>query len=283
MSDAVVVTGLGVVSPLNPDGDRERFWASLCAGETAVGAIRTFDASSYPCRVAAEVKRDLLAADLATDEVALRMATTAFERALADAGLIEVPCEPRRAGVIVGTVLGGTAAGERYLRARATGGEVATGTLESYPLRAIAAALARKAGFAGRVLTVSTACASGTDAVGLAYRTIASGSADLIVAGGVDAVCELSFSGFCALKVLTADKVRPFARNRTGLALGDGAAFLVLETANCGGASRGCGAGTDCRLRLPLRRRAPHGSASGRSGTRVRRRGRPAGRRVPSG
>jgi 3-oxoacyl-(acyl-carrier-protein) synthase len=79
---------------------------------------------------------------------------------------------------------------------------------------------------------VSTACASGTDAVGLAYRTIASGSADLIIAGGVDAVCELSFSGFCALKVLTADKVRPFARNRTGLALGEGAAFLVLEPAN---------------------------------------------------
>jgi 3-oxoacyl-(acyl-carrier-protein) synthase len=102
--------------------------------------------------------------------------------------------------------------------------------LEQYPLRAIAAFLARKAGFAGPILTVSTACASGTDAIGLAYRKISSGSADLIVAGGVDVVCELSFSGFCALKALTTDKVRPFSRNRTGLALGEGAAFLVLES-----------------------------------------------------
>jgi 3-oxoacyl-(acyl-carrier-protein) synthase len=102
--------------------------------------------------------------------------------------------------------------------------------LERYPLRTIAGFLARKAGFSGPILTVSTACSSGTDAVGLASRKIASGSADVIVAGGVDAVCELSFSGFCALKVLTVDTVRPFSRNRTGLALGEGAAFLVLES-----------------------------------------------------
>jgi 3-oxoacyl-(acyl-carrier-protein) synthase len=102
--------------------------------------------------------------------------------------------------------------------------------LERYPLRAIAAFLARKAEFSGPILTVSTACAAGTDAIGLAYRKISSGSADLIVAGGVDVVCELSFSGFCALKALATDKVRPFSRNRTGLALGEGAAFLVLES-----------------------------------------------------
>ncbi len=60
MRERVVVTGLGVVSPFNPDGDRERFWASLCAGETAVGAVRSFDASAYACRVAAEVDRRLL-------------------------------------------------------------------------------------------------------------------------------------------------------------------------------------------------------------------------------
>ncbi|MEI8189678.1 MAG: beta-ketoacyl-[acyl-carrier-protein] synthase family protein, partial [candidate division NC10 bacterium] len=67
--------------------------------------------------------------------------------------------------------------------------------------------------------------------IGLACRKIAVGSADLIVAGGVDVVCELSFSGFCSLKALTADAVRPFSRNRSGLALGEGAAFLVLESA----------------------------------------------------
>lgn len=218
-----------MVSPFNPDGDQERFWARLYAGETAVGAIRSFDAASYPCRVAAEVPRDLLQGGRAGGDPALRMAERAFERALEHAGIAAGIRAPRRAGIIVGTVLGGTTSGERYLRARALDAPGATEALTQYPLRATAAALAEKAGFTGPVLTVSTACASGTDAIGLAYRRIASGSADVMVAGGVDAVCELAFSGFCALKALTTDRVRPFSRNRTGLALGEGAAFLVLE------------------------------------------------------
>jgi 3-oxoacyl-(acyl-carrier-protein) synthase len=229
MPDAVLVTGLGVISPLNPEGDRERFWAALCAGATGVGEIRSFDASPYPCRVAAEVKRERPAEGGLETDPALAMAEVAFQLALDHAGIQPHQADRGRAGVIVGTVLGGTVSGERYLRARrADGGEVAK-VLEQYPLRTIAGFLARRAGFSGPVLTVSTACASGTDAIGVGYRKIASGSADLIVAGGVDALCELSFSGFCALKVLTPDKVRPFSRNRTGLALGEGATFLVLE------------------------------------------------------
>jgi 3-oxoacyl-(acyl-carrier-protein) synthase len=229
MADAVVVTGLGVISPLNPDGDRARFWTSLCAGETAVRVIRSFDASAYPSRVAAEVSREPLLQEGVETDPALGMAEAAFHLAFDEAGIRAEGGDPRRAGVIVGTVLGGTISGERYLRAKsADDREVAKG-LERYPLRTIAASLARKAGFSGPVLTVSTACASGTDAIGIGYRKIASGSADLIIAGGVDAICELSFSGFCALKVLTPHKVRPFSRNRTGLALGEGAAFLVLE------------------------------------------------------
>jgi 3-oxoacyl-(acyl-carrier-protein) synthase len=229
MNDVVAVTGVGVVSPFNPDGDPERFWTALCAGEAAVGAVRSFDASPYPCRVAAEVRRDLLAGNPDDGEPATQMARLAFARALTQAGLPPFPCPAGRGSVIVGTVLGGMTVGERYLRAKHAGGSGRSSEMAYYPLRGIAATLAREAGLTGSVHTVSTACASGTDAVGLAYRAIASGSADLVVAGGVDAVCELSFSGFCALKVLTPDRVRPFSRNRTGLALGEGAAFLVLE------------------------------------------------------
>jgi 3-oxoacyl-(acyl-carrier-protein) synthase len=229
MTDAVVVTGLGVISPLNPDGDRERFWSSLCAGTTSVGQIRSFDASAYPCRVAAEVSRESLREAGAETEPALSMAGAAFQLALDHAGMRTDGSDPGRAGVIVGTVLGGTVSGERYLRAKTASEDEVVKGLEQYPLRRIAASLARKAGFSGPVLTVSTACASGTDAIGIGYRKIASGCADVIVAGGVDAICEFSFSGFCALKVLTPDAVRPFSRNRRGLALGEGAAFLVLE------------------------------------------------------
>ena len=229
MDDAVVVTGIGVISPLNPDGDRERFWTSLCAGETAVRQIRSFDASAYPCRVAAEVSREPRREGAVESDPALGMAAAAFRLALDQAGVRGNGGDPRRAGVIVGTVLGGAVSGERYLRTKSADDREGGTRLEQYPLRSVAAFLARKVGYSGPVLTVSTACASGTDAIGIGYRKIASGSADLIVAGGVDAICELSFSGFCALKVLTSDKVRPFSRNRTGLALGEGAAFLVLE------------------------------------------------------
>jgi 3-oxoacyl-[acyl-carrier-protein] synthase II len=229
MAEAVVVTGLGVISPLNPDGNRSRFWSSLCAGETAVREVQSFDASAYPSRVAAEVPRELMGQEGVEADPALGMAGAAFRLALDDAGIRTDGGGFRRAGVIVGTVLGGTVSGERYLRATGAEDLDVGKALEQYPLRTIAAVLARKAEFSGPVLTVSTACASGTDAIGIAYRKLASGSADLIVAGGVDTICELSFSGFCALKVLTPDTVRPFSRNRTGLALGEGAAFLVLE------------------------------------------------------
>jgi 3-oxoacyl-(acyl-carrier-protein) synthase len=101
--------------------------------------------------------------------------------------------------------------------------------LRQYPMRGLAASLAEEAGVRGPVLTVSTACASGTDAVGLAFRKIRAGEADVVVAGGVDAVAEFSFSGFCALNALTTGLVRPFSKNRSGLALGEGAAFLVVE------------------------------------------------------
>jgi 3-oxoacyl-(acyl-carrier-protein) synthase len=229
--EGVVVTGIGVVSPLNPDGNQDRFWAALCAGENAVGEIRTFIAAPYPCRVAAEIDREKLPPgdpDSLADP-AMRMALAAFRLALLDSGYHEGCYDSRRTGVIVGTVLGGILSGERYLHKDGTTPEERKRLLRQYPLGAIAASLARTARFAGPNLTVSTACASGTDAIGIAWRRISAGSADLLVAGGVDALCEFSFSGFCALQALTPDRVRPFSRNRNGLAIGEGAAFLVME------------------------------------------------------
>lgn len=231
MPEGVVVTGIGVVSPVNPDGDKERFWAALRAGENAVREIRTFDARPYPCRVAAEIDRGRLSPGTPDPlaDPAMRMARTAFLLALSDAGCREGGGDLRRAGVVVGTVLGGILSGERYLRDTGAAPLEKKRLLRQYPLGAIAASLARSGRFAGPVLTVSTACASGTDAIGIAWRRLAAGSADLVVAGGVDALCEFSFSGFCALQALTPDRVRPFSRNRSGLAIGEGAAFLVME------------------------------------------------------
>jgi len=229
VADAVVVTGVGVVSPLNPDGDPERFWTSLRNGENAVGRIRSFDASRYCCQVAAEIPREESGREEEREDPSVRMARAAFLRALADARIPAEGGDFRRAGIVVGTVLGGVSTGDAYLRSAGRGGVTGANRLAQYPLGAVASRLAIEGSFGGPVLTVSTACASGTDAVGLAARKIREGRADVMVAGGVDALCEFSFSGFCALKALTPDAVRPFSRNRSGLALGEGAAFLVLE------------------------------------------------------
>lgn len=228
MRDGIVVTGIGVVSPANPDGDVDRFWDALCAGESSVGPIRSFDASAYPVRAAAEIDREALGGGPPGGDPAFAMALKAFRDALAHARVEHGEADPGRTGVVVGTVLGGILSGERYLREEGAG-EDRLRALARYPLRAIAAALARDAGVRGPVLTVSTACASGTDAIGIGCRRIATGAADRVVAGGVDVLCEFSFSGFCALKALSPGVVRPFSRNRDGLALGEGAAFLVLE------------------------------------------------------
>ena len=217
-----------MISPLNTDGEPERFWAALRSGETAVREIRSFDASVYACRVAAEIPREVLSCEDPWVDPAIRMARIAFDRALRDARFIPGDYAPGRAGIVVGTVLGGILSGERYMRSAGADPTRDRTLLRQYPLRAVAAALARP-GFSGSVLTVSTACASGTDAIGIAFRNILDGRADAFVAGGVDAVSEFSFSGFCALNALTPGVVRPFSRDRSGLALGEGAAFLVLE------------------------------------------------------
>lgn len=228
MSGHAVITGMGVISPLNPDGDIERFWSRLRAGEDAVMPVRSFDAARYPCRVAAEIPRECLESGEG-EYPALRMARIAFRRAIREAGPGWMGDDPGRAGVVLGTVLGGVSSGDRYFREPGLDPGAARTLLRQYPMRGVASSLAAEAGVRGPVLTVSTACASGTDALGLAFRKIRSGEADVVVAGGFDAVAEFSFSGFCALNALTTGKVRPFSKNRSGLALGEGAAFLVVE------------------------------------------------------
>lgn len=228
MRETVVVTGFGVISPLNPDGETGRFWAALRAGENAVLPVRSFDVSRYPCRVAAEIPRGMLELSDGEDP-AMRMARIAFRKAIVDAGPDHGSAEPTRTGVVLGTVLGGISSGDRYIRTPGLDPESARRLLLQYPMRGLAASLAAEAGIRGPVLTVSTACAAGTDAIGLAFRKIRGGEADVVLAGGVDALCEFSFSGFSALNALTPGKVRPFSRNRSGLALGEGAVFLVLE------------------------------------------------------
>ncbi|MFQ5900279.1 MAG: beta-ketoacyl-[acyl-carrier-protein] synthase family protein [Thermodesulfobacteriota bacterium] len=221
MDKTVVVTGMGVVSPLESGKGLEVFWAKMLKGESMIKQVTSFNVEGYASRVAAEV--DGFDTQERHPDRWIQIAGFAFDTALKDASLTI----GNRIGLSLGTVLGGIVAGERHW------GKVLDNTMpeppSDYALSSGVNYLAENYGINGPVITVSTACASGTDAIGIAYRKILLGKADIMIAGGVDVLSKFAFSGFNTLQAMTRDKVRPFDKRRDGLALGEGAAFLVLE------------------------------------------------------
>lgn len=218
MTRQVVVTGIGVLSPLESGRGLDAFWQEALAGKDAIREVKSFDAGKYECKIAGEVK----GFEYTETERWINFLDFTFNEALADAG---VDVGAGGFGLHIGTVLGGILAGQEAWK------ENKTVLPERYHLYSGERYLTDKYGIKGSVLTVSTACASGTDAIGMAYRNIIWGKADIMVAGGADTLSEFAFCGFNNLKALTKGKVRPFDKNRDGLALGEGAAFLVLEEA----------------------------------------------------
>src|SRR3989338_2949245 len=218
MSRQVVVTGIGIISPLESGDGLEMFWKELLKGKDAIREVKSFDTGRYECKIAGEVKRF----EHTGTKRWLNFLDFAFKEALSDAG---VDVGAGGFGLYIGTVLGGILAGEEAWK------ENKTVLPEKYHLYSGERYLTEKYKIKGSTLTISTACASGTDAIGMAYRNILWGKADVMAAGGADTLSEFAFCGFNNLKALTKTKVRPFDKNRDGLALGEGAAFLVLEEA----------------------------------------------------
>ncbi|HEY3354233.1 MAG TPA: beta-ketoacyl-[acyl-carrier-protein] synthase family protein [Polyangia bacterium] len=251
----VVVTGLGVVSPIGTG--RPAFHAALREARPGVDLIRGFDASSFPTRIAAEVKDlDLAAVPLPADlEPALRrdrksvFGVVAAREAVRDAfgaPPLLAALEPRRVAVII-------ASGQEIFHledvvahvghARIDGGALLRAVLADAPLRRLqipsdlgARVIAREAGAAGLFAVNVSACAAGTQAVGEAFRAIQDGAADVALAGGYDSMVNpLAVGGFCLLGALsTANDLRggasrPFDARRDGFVIGEGAAVLVLE------------------------------------------------------
>jgi 3-oxoacyl-(acyl-carrier-protein) synthase len=213
-----VITGCGVVSPLGVGVCA--FWDGLMTGRSAIGPITGFPADDLSPRAAAEV-RDVARAD---PDRAGAFAVRAAAEAMADAGLEAETCSRRRMGVALGTTLGGMQLFERWL----AGGGAAPAEVERIPYYAPAVRVARAVGCHGPVATAQLACASGTHAIALAAEWIRRGRADVVLAGGTDLLCRFVVAGFNCLKA-TADVVRPFDMDRRGLALGEGAAIVVLE------------------------------------------------------
>lgn len=230
----VAITGLGAVTSLGATA-RET-WAALCEGRCGIRPVTLFDTSGYFAHNAAEIPEipPLPQVDRELRKRASRADLTALaaaDEAARDAGLAPGSVELERAGVVLGAGAGGLLETEEYYLgrlARGPGRSRLSRAWGFYPC-ATTDLLGAWLGFEGYTTTVVTACSSSTIAIGLAGDAIRTGAADLVVAGGSDALCRLTFGGFCSLRAVDPDRCRPFDRGRKGMTLGESAAILVLE------------------------------------------------------
>jgi 3-oxoacyl-[acyl-carrier-protein] synthase II len=233
-SGRACITGCGAISPLG--SGVPAFWRGLLAGRSALAPIRSFDTADLTYTLAGEVP-DFQPADHLEPAESARLdrigqyALAAAREALRDARLTLADADRTRIGVIAATTLGGMPLGEAYLRGRHGGHAFEARQLLHVPYAATATRLARGLDLRGPVVSPSIACASGTHAVGLALELIRRGQADAFVVGGAEVVCHFVVAGFNSLRATTADAVRPFDARRDGLAIGEGAAMLVVESA----------------------------------------------------
>lgn len=242
------VTGCGAVSPLGCGVPA--FWQGLLNGRDALLPIRAFDTAGMSNTLACEVP-DFAASGDGLDRIH-DYALTAAREALDEAHLDLERLDRTRIAVIAATTLGGMLLGEAYLR-RDDATAFDARRLLHMPYTDTAARLARALGVRGPVISPSIACASGTHAVGLARELIQRGHADACIVGGAETLCHFVVSGFNSLRATTASAVRPFDARRDGLALGEGAAMLVVESAEHAGARgavaeievAGCGLSSD--------------------------------------
>lgn len=239
MSRRVVVTGLGAVTPIG--NDIASYWEGLCAGRNGIDFITRFDASVLKAKLAAEVKdfdpKQYMEPKMVrqTDRYQ-QYAFAAAVQAVTDAG-IEGKVEPCRFGVYFGSGVGGfeTFVSEHNTMLDRGPGRVSPFFITKMISNMAAGQIAIRFGAQGPCLDITTACATGTNAVGEAMRAIRHGYADVMLAGGADAVIHpLAMAGFINCQALTDSEDRncasiPFDKRRNGFVMGEGAGALVLE------------------------------------------------------
>ncbi len=212
--ERVVVTGIGVRTPLG--SDPQELWARLLDGETATREWPDLVAEGFPVPRACRIEGDLGEPDPARRGRAL--ARLAAGEALDRAGLAP-GC---RVGIYVGTTMGES----RVFEDAGEGAELDIGAAAG---SVFAAEVAAAFGLDGPQRTYGTACAAGNYAIGAAAAAVRSGAVDVALAGGVEPFSRLALLGFARSRAMSSDLCRPFDRGRTGMQLGEAAAFLVLE------------------------------------------------------
>jgi len=239
----VLITGLGVISPVG--NTVEEMWAGIRNGVSGIGRITRFDPSRVDSKVAGEVK-NFDFSKYADPKEARRMAlftqyaVAAAKQAWQDAGLAAGGANPERVSVMIGNGIGGKEVddeGYKILSERGPG-RISPMMIPKLIANEAAGNISIALGAKGAVHTIVTACASGTDALGMALDLIRSGRADVVVAGGTEAtITEYCVGGFCAMKALstqyndTPEKAcRPFDNGRDGFIMAEGSAMLILES-----------------------------------------------------
>ncbi|MBS4979785.1 MAG: beta-ketoacyl-ACP synthase II [Lachnospiraceae bacterium] len=240
MKRRVVVTGLGAVTPIG--NNVEAFWNGIKEGKVGIGPITKFDTADYKVKIAAEVK-GFAAKEHMDFKAAKRMelfsqyAVAAAKEACADAGLEMEKEDPYRVGVIVGSGIGSLSTVEKEYEKILEKGPARVNPL-MVPLmisNMAAGNVSIHTGAKGKCTSVVTACASGTNSIGDAFRAIQYGDADVMFAGGSEScICPTGVAGFTALTALTTaeDPLHasiPFDKERSGFVLGEGAGIVVLE------------------------------------------------------
>ena len=236
----VVVTGLGAVTPIG--NNVADFWSGIKEGKVGIGPITKFDSTDYKVHIAAEVK-DFVAKDHMDFKAAKRMepfsqyAVVAAKEAFADAGIDMEQEDPFRAGVIVGSGVGSLQTIEtNYTKIQEKGPGRVNPLMVPLMISNMAAGnVSIQLGLRGKCTNVVTACASGTNCIGDAFRAIQYDDADIMVAGGTESsICPTGVAGFAGLTALstTEDPMKasiPFDKDRNGFVLGEGAGIVVLE------------------------------------------------------
>lgn len=237
----VVVTGLGILSPVGIG--IEENWENITQGRSGIGPVTRFDCSSYPSRIAGEIK-DFHPSDFMPEKLIkrldpfVRIAVAGAVMAVEDAGLKITPQNAQRVGVITGVGLGGLGTIEYYRDVLVNRGpkRVSPFFIPMAIPNMASGQISIMFGAKGPNTVLCTACAAGTHAIGEAFRVIQRGDADCMITGGCESVITpLAFAGFSTLKALSTrndepEKAsRPFDKDRDGFVIGEGAGILVLE------------------------------------------------------
>lgn len=241
MRRRVVVTGMGALTPLG--NSLRDTWLEICAGKSGIGGITKFDASGFETKIAGELK-DFDPLNFVNKKEVRRFdnfiiyALASAEMALDDAGLTIDETNGDRAGVFIGSAIGGLATIEREKTAFLQHGP---GKMSPFIIPAVlcnlaAGQVAIRWGAKGPIGCPVTACAAGTNAIGEAGRIIERGDADIMIAGGSEAaVCPLAVDGFNAMRAISKRNdepgraSRPFELHRDGFIISEGAGILILE------------------------------------------------------